>query len=89
MLRITRLAEAGSTATTLKLEGKLTGPWVAELRRAADAFAAPKPLFLELAALTFVDAEGVRLLLSLERDGATLVGATGLVAALLQSEVGR
>jgi ABC-type transporter Mla MlaB component len=84
MLRITRMVGKNSVET-LKLEGKLQGPWVDE---AHDAFAfstAPATrTCLDLSALTFADGEGAALLRELIRSGAQVVGCTSYVAELLQ-----
>jgi hypothetical protein len=83
MLRITRVTECNRGAT-LKLEGKLTGPWVGELRRACGQ--PPGPYALDLAALSFADGDGVRLLRELLAAGSTLAACSGLVAELLRAE---
>jgi anti-anti-sigma regulatory factor len=82
MLRITHV-HARDSAPTLRLEGKLVGPWVAELARACDG---PDRLRLDLAAVTFVDGPGVKLLRKLLGRGATLAACSGLVAELLHGE---
>jgi hypothetical protein len=50
---------------TLKLEGKLVGPWVAELNRVWCAFSPSlkmKKLCLDMRGVTFVDRDGTRTL---------------------------
>jgi anti-anti-sigma regulatory factor len=82
MLRITRVA-----GPVLKLEGRLLGPWVDELRRAcADLENPPGRLCLDLAAVTFVDAAGARLLRELRQQHVTLTGCSGFVTVLLERE---
>jgi outer membrane protein len=75
MLRITIQESAG--ASTFKLEGKLTGPWVAELEQAwtgSDISAAPgRRLTVDLADVTFIDCAGKDLLVRMHESGATLV----------------
>ena len=85
MLRITRIDVGGSPSNrTLKLEGKLLGPWVDELRRACEELRIPPHcLRLDLADLTFADPIGVKLLDDLVRQGATTVGCSGFIADLL------
>jgi hypothetical protein len=81
MLRITPVHDA------LRLEGKLLGPWVAELARACAEQPAPDGrLSLDLAAVTFVDGPGVELLRDLLRRGIRLGPCSGLVAELLHGE---
>jgi anti-anti-sigma regulatory factor len=69
---------------TLKLEGKILGPWVDELSRVCEErCTAPNGLRLDLAAVTFVDSLGIKLLDDLVRQGATIVGCSGFIVALL------
>ena len=82
MLRITRTISTES-ADTLTLEGKLVGPWVAALREACDSGGQVR---LALSAVTFIDADGVKLLRELLARGATVTSCSGLVAALLHEE---
>src|SRR5262249_3251713 len=77
MLRIARVdVDARHSLPTLKLEGKLVGPWVLELRRACDVLEAPPGCVrLNLSAVTFIDPAGIELLGDLIRRGARLPGA--------------
>jgi RNA polymerase sigma-70 factor (ECF subfamily) len=85
MLRITH-AQSHDSISTLKLEGKLLGPWVAELARLCDELqCAPGCPRLDLAAVTFVDRGGVMLLRDLIGRGATVTACSALVAELLHS----
>jgi len=73
MLKIT--VENGSRPTTIKLEGKLSGPWVRELERAWDRLNAGKPdrtVTVDLSDVTFIDLAGRKLLGSLVDSGAQL-----------------
>jgi hypothetical protein len=72
---------------TLKLEGKLVGPWIAELELVCGGLdLAPERLRLELAGLTFVDEEGARFLRNLMRCGTRVVGSSPFIAEMLQLE---
>jgi ABC-type transporter Mla MlaB component len=83
MLRITRIAEAN--ATRLTLEGRLVGPWVGELASlCAEWRERASSLRLDLAAVSFADDAGVRLLQACLSEGATLVACSGIVAELLR-----
>ncbi len=64
MLKITGIdLDASDSIRTLKLEGKLQGPWVDELRRACEGLQTPlSGLRLNLSAVTFIDPVGVKLL---------------------------
>jgi anti-anti-sigma regulatory factor len=84
MLRITHSPAPDATAT-LRLEGKLLGPWVAELGRVCGELGGAS-LRLDLAKVTFVDSTGVGLLRDLIGRGATLVACSALVSELLHLE---
>ena len=85
MLRITWIdAEGSDSNRTLKLEGKILGPWVDELGRACEVSGLPQHcLRLDLAAVTFVDSIGLKLLDDLLRQGATIVGCSDFISDLL------
>jgi ABC-type transporter Mla MlaB component len=86
MLRITHARDHDSVST-LRLEGKLLGPWVAELARSCDEVScSPHRLRLDLSAVTFVDVPGVALLRDLLGRGVTLAACSGLIAELLHLE---
>lgn len=75
MLRIT--VEDGSRPS-IRLEGKLSGPWVAELEKAWNRFAANesgKPITVDLSEVTFIDSAGKKLLSALVERGAELRAA--------------
>ena len=83
MLKIT--TNATTTCVTLKLEGKLLEPWVADLRDAVErAQVAGLTLQLDLADVSFVDAAGERALARILRTGVALVACSSFVAELLQ-----
>ena len=85
MLKITEVGQNDS-GRTLKLEGKLLGPWVDELRNVCT-----KPLNraeqvgLDLAAVTFVNAAGAELLRELIRKGIIITQCSAFVAELLHA----
>jgi anti-anti-sigma regulatory factor len=81
MLRINRVSDAHQ-APTLKLEGKLLGLWVEELRNTCRDLRSGC-LRLDLSAITFVDASGAKLLGNLIRQGAQIIACSGYVAELL------
>ena len=73
MLKIT--IHNAMNAATLKLEGRLAGPWVSELERSWRAVkndSRAKPVLIDLCEVTFVDAEGRRLLSWLYEQGARM-----------------
>ena len=85
MLRIT-IVESSGKAVILRVEGRITGSYVEELRRACDAHAAAEEvqLSLELADVLFVDAAGVALLRELQTHGVTLLCITPFMAERLK-----
>jgi ABC-type transporter Mla MlaB component len=88
MLRITRMV-GNDSGETLKLEGKLEGPWVDEAHEACALSAAPAlRTCLDLSGLTFADGEGAALLRELIRNGAEVVGCSSYIAELLQLSAG-
>jgi ABC-type transporter Mla MlaB component len=85
MLKIARVDDGASDSIpTLKLEGKLVGPWVDELSRACEELQTPpSDLRLNLSAVTFIDSAGITLLDDLTRRGATIAGCSGFIEELL------
>jgi hypothetical protein len=75
---------ASDTVRTLKLEGKLLGPWVDELPRTCEELQTPpNGLHLNLTGVTFSDPAGIELLGDLVRRGATLDACSGFIEELL------
>ena len=86
MLMITRL-DANDRRGTLKLEGKLLGPWIRELELACGRpEVRPDCVLLDLRGLNFVDPEGAQFLARLIGDGARVIACTGFVAEMLHLE---
>jgi outer membrane protein TolC len=87
MLRITT-TEIGEKVT-LKLEGKLSGPWVQEFERcwrmSADIYKS-RGVVVDLTGMTYVDCAGKELLCSLSKSGVQLIGS-GLVPKSLIDEI--
>jgi anti-anti-sigma regulatory factor len=86
MLKIARADRGeGQTIPALKLEGKILGPWVIELRRACEELRVSTSAFcLDLTDVTFIDSSGLGLIQDLVRQGATLSGCSAFVAELLR-----
>lgn len=84
MLRITHSRK--DDQSELRLEGRLTGPWVAEVRGACQReLARGLPLALDLSGLLFADATGVALLHELA--GTVRIRASSrFVSELMRSE---
>jgi len=85
MLKIS-LAEMANSNTTLKLEGRVIGPWVAELRQVCEPLITEgAKLAVDLAEVTFADERGLSLLASLRARGARLLNAMPFVEEQLRS----
>lgn len=83
-MRIT--IERDDRSSTIKLEGKLYGPWVEETERVWRAEAASgkdRYLQIELSEVTFVDARGKELLERLYDSGADLIASTLLSRSII------
>jgi len=85
MLRIT-VVESSKIAVTLRAEGRITGPWVEELRTACNVHTFPDEvqLSLELADISFADAAGIALLRELRNRGVDLIHTTPFLAEQLK-----
>jgi len=70
----------------LVVEGRVAGPWVAELSRAADALlSASSSPRLDLSAVSYVDPAGIELLRELDRR--MPIRASGFVNEMLRREL--
>jgi hypothetical protein len=79
MLRIT--TQNHETETKFIVEGRLAGPWVAELERcwqSAISIHPCSPIQVDLTAVSYVDGEGKELLTRMRTDGAEIL-VTGLL----------
>jgi hypothetical protein len=84
VLKVTRLSRSGRVPT-VKLEGQVLEPWVAVVRDAcARRGRRSKRLRLDLAAVTYVDAAGARLLRDLLREGVEIAACSGFVGEVLR-----
>lgn len=73
MLRITKTET--EQVISLQLEGKLAGPWVAELQQvytAAKSDLQGREIVVDMKSLTGTDTAGRYLLLAMQREGAAL-----------------
>ena len=73
--------EVGQTATTIRIEGKLTRAELPDLRGACES--ADPPLRLDLKDLRSADIDGIRALLSLSDSGVELHSASPYINQLL------
>ncbi|MBI3879796.1 MAG: STAS domain-containing protein [Verrucomicrobia bacterium] len=85
MLKISQV-EPVNHSNTLRLEGRLIGLWVEELRQVCEPLLSNgNSLKLDLAEVSFADGEGVELLARLRSRGTKLLNATPFVAEQLKS----
>jgi anti-anti-sigma regulatory factor len=85
MLRITTLT--AKDQVTLKLEGKLSGPWVGEVAKVWERVRPDmgrRPITVDLHAVSFVDERGKGVLAAMRQGGAELVATGPLMTALLE-----
>ena len=78
--------DRGRETGLLRLEGRLVGPWVEELRRTCGAArASAGRVTLDLQHLSFVDLEGLKLLEDLAEQDAVLVNCSAFVTEQLKA----
>ena len=84
MLKIERL-KAESDRFPLRLEGRLIGPWVEELRRSCEPdIATGVGVTIDLTDVSFVDQAGAALLRRLKNHHAVVLNCSGFVAEQLK-----
>jgi ABC-type transporter Mla MlaB component len=87
MLKISQTGKA-NRSVTLKLEGRVVGPWVAELRQICDQLlTGGRALKLDLTDVSFADADGVSALANLKSRGAVVANCSPFVEEQLKSAV--
>ena len=75
-----------SAAVTLKLEGRLIGPWVHQLRETCESLLAEKRrVKLDFADVSYADRGGVTLLLNLRTRGVEFVNCSPFLAEELKT----
>ena len=83
-----KISEGKTTkqTVTLRLEGRVVGPWVGELRQICKPLLSDgSNLVLDLAEVTFADENGIALLISLGSRGVKLLNALPFVEEQLKS----
>jgi hypothetical protein len=87
MLKISQAGKA-NPSVTLKLEGRVVGPWVGELRQVCETLLIEeRSLKLDFADVTFVDASGVAALSSLQTRGVAITNCSPFVEEQLKSPI--
>ena len=83
MLKIT--TDTDAVRTKLKLEGRLTGPWVEELKTCwQEAGAGKQHVGVVLNEVTFIDEAGRKLLADMHRQGVELTAAGCMTKAIIE-----
>ena len=86
MLRITATTEKGAPA--LKLEGRVGGPWVDELRDSWSTLAKSEDadsVKIDMRGVSYVDHRGADLLVEMENEGASFVHCSDFIRQLMQA----
>ena len=87
MLKISQAAKANHSVT-LKLEGRVVGPWVGELRQICETLLTKgQPLRLDLTEVTFADTDGVAVLSSFKSRGVRFRNCSPFVEEQLKSSI--
>jgi hypothetical protein len=85
MLKID-VAASGKQRVTVRLEGRLVGPWVDEVRRTCEPFLGNgRGLTLDFSRVSFVDRDGVALCRRLRLGRATLRNCSPFVEEQLNA----
>ncbi len=90
MLKIT--VERNHQSATVKLEGKLAGPWVEELERSWRELANDiqgNSILVDLAGVNFIDSAGKKLLTRMVGQGAELRAASLMTQYIIEEVVRR
>ncbi len=86
MLKISQ-APTASQSVTLKLEGRVVGPWVAELLQfTGPLLAGGQSLKLDLTDVSFADAAGVSALSNLKARGVAVTNCSPFMEQRLKSQ---
>lgn len=84
MLRISELRPPNHRVT-LRLEGRIAGPWVTAVRQACErVLDSGQALGLDLAEVEYLDADGVALLANLRSRGVPFLACSLFVEAQLE-----
>jgi anti-anti-sigma regulatory factor len=87
MLRISQAVTSDEKAVLLRLEGQVSGRWVEELRRACGEYQGnvhQSELSLDLAEVSFIDADGVALFRELTARRVRLTNCSPFAAEQLK-----
>jgi ABC-type transporter Mla MlaB component len=86
-LKISQTGKANHSVT-LKLEGRVVGPWVSELRQVCETLLTEgRALKLDLTDVTFADASGLAALSSFKSRGVIFTNCSPFVEEQLKSPI--
>lgn len=86
MLKIESIQTVNSGSTTLRLEGRVIGPWVEEVRQSCESVCSRGArLILDLSDVSFVDRQGIELFRSLQHRQVELRNCSPFVAEQLKA----
>ena len=87
MLRIT-VVESSRSAVTLRVEGRIAGPWVEKLRTTCNVHTDPDQiqLYLDLEDISFADSAGIALLKELRDQGVALSRVSPFLTELFKND---
>jgi outer membrane protein len=87
MLKIS-ISDDANTAI-VKVEGKIAGPWIAELRKCWESLhsQAHARVLVDLTAVSFIEGSARELLRDMHRDGAALIAGVGLMTRQIVREI--
>lgn len=84
MLKVTHVAEDDRTVT-LRLEGRIVGQWVNELKRECEiCLGKRRKLILDLSGVSFIDNQGITTLKTLLSDRVQLIGCSLFITGILK-----
>jgi anti-anti-sigma regulatory factor len=87
MLRITLMTETKETVT-VKVEGRMIGEWVNEVRVECEMWLAKgKKLVFDLSGIIFIDEQGIETLKELSRNGVNLIGCSLFLSGVLEESL--
>ena len=82
MLRITRVDESDSQVT-LRVEGRIVSPWVAELERETlGLLQNQRRVVLDFSEVNFVDSQGAEMLKRITVENVEIIKCSGLIKGL-------
>ena len=86
MLKIDVADQVGEQGVTVRLEGRVVGPWVQELQRACEPYLGNgQPLTLDFGGVSFIGREGVAVCRSLRQRHARFTNCSPFIKEQLNA----